>query len=133
EPLEPLLDVPSEQSRPPAVVLEDEHADVPCLAIAARREADRPGALGSAAQRVDDRLELPGRPPPEAGECDVQGLSWNDADVAQLLSLPAREFVEDAVAQAQREKEPDSFIAAHASGRGHASSSRLPVRSARRR
>ena len=69
----------------------------------------------------------------EKRERDVQVLSRYDPDARELLALPALDLVEDVVGQAQREKEPEPFIAAHASGGVHAASSRLPVRSARRR
>ena len=48
----------------------------------------------------------------EKGERDVQVLSRHDPDTAELLPLPALDLVEHVVGQAQREKEPESFIPA---------------------
>src|SRR3954452_14697770 len=133
ETFQTVLDVVGEHSRSPSAVLEDEHADAPRLAVAAPREPDLPPPSRSFAQRVDHRLELPGRPVTEERERDVQVLSANRTDILQLLALPVLDRVEHVVGQAERKEEPEPFIAAHASGRSHAASSRLPVRSARRR
>src|SRR4029079_5117501 len=116
-----------------ALVLEDEHADASRLAIATRNETDLPRPGGCFAQRQDDRVDLAGRPMPEKRERDVQVLSRDDPNACELRTLPPLDLVEDAVGQAQREEEREPFIATHASGRGHADSLRLPVRSARRR
>ena len=126
-------DLPGEQSRVLSLVLEDEHAGAPRLAVAHGRETDLPRSRRSVPQRNDDRLELACRPVAEEGERDVQVLSWHDTDVPQMLPLPALDLVQDVVGQAEREEEPEPFITAHASGRAHADSSRLPIRSARRR
>lgn len=133
EALQPLLDVTRQLRRPPFGVLEDQHADAPCLAVANRREADFPCPRSSVTQSADDRPELARRPMPEKHERDMQVISWNDPNADELLALPAFDLVEDAVGQAKREEEPELVIAAHASGGGYAASSRLPIRSARRR
>ena len=87
----------------------------------------RNAPTGTVAVRYADR------PAPEKRERDVQMLSWDDSNADELFALPALDLVEDFIGQAQREEEPELFIAAHASERGYDGSSRLPVRSARRR
>ena len=133
EALQPLLHVTREERRPRFVVLEDQHADAPCLAVPTRREADLAGPCRSVAQGVDDRSELARGPVPEKRERDVQMISWHDPNTDELLALPPSDLVEHVVGQAKREEEPELIIAAHASGGRYAPSSRLPVRSARRR
>src|SRR4051812_45318847 len=133
EALQPLLNVPGEQRRVASVFLEDEHADTARLAVANRRESDLTRAARGVPQCADDRLELACGAVTEERQRDVQVLSRHDADADQPLTLPPRDPVEDGVGQAQREEEPDLFIAAHASARSHAAWSRLPVRSARSR
>src|SRR5690349_10927752 len=114
--LEPLLDVVCEQARAAAPVLEDEHAHASRLAVASGCEADLACPSSRVAERADDRLELPGGAVPEEGERDVQVLAPHETDVRQLLALPALDLVEGVVRQAQREEEPEPFIAAHATG-----------------
>jgi hypothetical protein len=61
---------------------------------------------GGLAQRTDDRVELAGWPVAEERERDMQVFTRDDADIPQLLALPALDLVEDAAGQTQREKEP---------------------------
>jgi hypothetical protein len=106
KPLEPLLEIAGEPSCVPFFVLEHEHADASRFAVANGREMDLPRAGGCLPQRIDDRVELAGRPPAEEGERDVHMLARDDTDVPELLPLPALDLVEDVVGQAQGEEEP---------------------------
>src|SRR5689334_2229218 len=102
EPLQPLLDVPREQRSPSPVVLEDEHADAPRLAVAHRREPDLPRSRGGLTQNADDRFELAGGPVTEERQRDVQVRAGHDAAAGQMLALPGLDGVEDVVRKAQR-------------------------------
>jgi len=103
---QPVLDVPGEQRRMTAGVLEDEHADTPRLAIAARCETDLSRAGRSVAQCLEDRVELAGRTMPEERKRDMQVLPRDDANARELRVLPPLDVVEHVVGQAEREEEP---------------------------
>src|SRR5579859_6041680 len=131
--LESLVEVARERCRAASVVLQREHADAPCLAVVERCELDRARFGSRVPHRFDDRIELAGLPLPEERERDVQVLARHDPDGRQLVALPILDLVESPIGEAQGEKEANPSIAAHASPPRHASSSRLPSKSARRR
>jgi hypothetical protein len=114
EALQPSLDVPGEPSRAAPLIFEDEHADASRLAIPRGRETNFGRPAGSIAQRTGDRLDLSRRPVPEEGEGDMQVFARHHTHARQLLALPVADLVEDVVGQAQREEEPEPFIATHA-------------------
>jgi hypothetical protein len=97
EKLQTLLHVAGQKRRRPSVVLEDEHADAPRLAIPSGRESDLSRGPRGIAQRLDDRVELTRRPVAEERERDVQVLASDEPYVPELLPLPVLELVEDGV------------------------------------
>ena len=123
EAVEPLLKVLGKDARTPFFVLQNEHPDAPRLAVANRGETDLRDPDHRLTERLDDRVEISGRPVPEKRKGDVQVLAPNEPDVPQLVALPALDLPEDVIGHAQGEKEAEPFIAVHASAGSHASSS----------
>src|SRR5262245_52309704 len=88
ERLQPLLKPLCERGCPPALVIEDEHADAAGLAVAHRGEhGTAPGVLDRDPERLCDRLELPRGPRAEEREGDVQVPARDDAP-CEMRRLP---------------------------------------------
>ena len=125
EPLEPALDIVRESCSVPPGIVEDDHPDAARLAIPHGREPNVRRAASRSPQRTDDRIELRRRAMPEERERDVQVVARENANLVQFSTLPALELLESVVGQAQGEKEPQPFIAAHARGGRWTAPSRL--------
>jgi hypothetical protein len=108
EALEALPDGFCQLCAAPVLVVEDDHADAPCLPVAARFEQEGTGTGRRLAQRCCDRLDVGCRTAPEEGEGDVEVLPGNEAytrALGQLLVLPRHEPAERLVRQAQSDEE----------------------------
>src|SRR5262245_3396318 len=132
ERLEARVQVCCEPVRIAPVLLEDEHADAPRLAVAGHPEGRLFDPRGCVTERLGDVGELPNRARAEEGQRDVQFRARDDSS-AQLGSLPALELVERAVGKAKAAEESEAIMASDASRRAHTASSRFCVRSVRSR
>ena len=116
ERLQTRLQVVGERRARARLVVEDEHADAPGLAVARTARA-RTGSAPAAAPRSASTIgvELAAGPAAEERERDVQVLAAaTTADAApSALALPARRAASsDVVGQPEREEEAEPLIAA---------------------
>ena len=113
EPLETTLQPAGEGRRPPARIVEDEHADGAGLAVAHGLEVERirPGCL--LAERMQDGLERAPWPSAQEGERGVEALdgACGTLPSAEVLLDPANELRDDVVGKLEREEEPETVIA----------------------
>src|SRR5438128_8545102 len=136
QPLEPPVEVVGERDRPSALVVEDEHADAPRLAVAGDGESGAPGGRGRLPELAGDRGDIRGGSAPEEGQGDVEVRPDDAADAVSFGKRPAApgdEAVEDVVGETQGAEEPDRRIAPHATDRIHTRSCRSCVRRRRTR
>jgi len=130
--LEPLLQFPRDSGCAVVLVLEDEHADASRLAVPEGSERRSRRTLGARSQRVDDGGQISPRSRAEERERDVEIPSRDDPP-GEVLSLPTDDPIECAGGQREAAEESKAIMAADASGVIHTPSSRLCVRSVRRR
>ena len=96
-------------------VVEDEHRDAPGFAIAARREHDLARVPCGCPECGRNCGKLDGGSMAEEGERDVEMLARDDPAVAELLSLPGFDPVEDVVGKTKAAEETKALIALDAS------------------
>ena len=110
---EPRMDVSRKERRPPAIVVQDDHADVACLPVPARPERERLGHDGSGQAKLGgDPPDVPGRSVAEEREGGVQVLARDCAGaVSNLARLPGDDAVECLFGKSESAKEPQTFTA----------------------
>src|SRR5205823_12816961 len=94
EPLQALVEIDRQTRCPAALVLANEHADAPRLAIALDLERRGRGGAGGHSKLGGNRLELPHGPVAQEGERDVELLGAEHVDpvgTPERVGLPARE------------------------------------------
>ena len=110
QPLEPPVEVVGERDRAAVLVVEDEHAHAPRLAVAGDREPGGPGGRGCLSKLAGDRRNLGSRAPAEERKREVEVCTDNTADTSPLrkrLTAPGDEAVEDDVRETKGAEEPD--------------------------
>src|SRR5215210_563188 len=110
EPLEPRLDVVCEGGRSVPLVVEDEHADAPCLAVAAQHEARRDGGAGGGVELARRELDVIGGPAAEERDGDVQVVAGDDA-AAEAIGLPGGQAAGEVVGKPDAEEEAETLTA----------------------
>src|SRR5437763_6137327 len=118
EPLQALVEIDRQTRCPAALVLANEHADAPCLAIALDLERRGRGSAGGRSQLGGNRLELPHGPVAQEGERDVELLGAEHADpvgTPECVGLPAPERLDRPAGQEQGAEQAQAFTATDSS------------------
>ena len=108
EALETELHALGEGRRSAARIVEDEHADRACLAVAHGCQQERLGCSCLPAEHGHDPLELAARPRAEESEGDVEALDGSSA--RKVLLAPGHKLDDDVLRELEREEEPDPVI-----------------------
>src|SRR5882724_489237 len=127
------LQVLGETGRLAAEIAQLQHPDAPGLPVALRHQPDRARGSGGLAQCAENRLELRHRTVPEEGQRDVQVVPSDRPACPDVLGLPLLQRVERLDREAEAAEQARAFTALHASGEGHADSSRVCCKSRRTR
>src|SRR5437588_356360 len=136
EPVETPVEVVGERSRAAVLVVEDEHADTPRLAVAGDGEPSGPGGRGGLPKLTGDGGDVAGRTAAQESKRDVEVGSDDPANASPLrkrADAPGDEAVENVVGKPQGAEEPDRRIAPNATGRIHTRSCRSCARRRRTR
>src|SRR5437764_233173 len=114
QPLEPPMEVVRERAGAASLVLEDEHADAPGLAVPRDGEASGLGGRGGFLKCAGDRRNLLSAPAAQERQRDVEVRADDGAHASPLrkrVPPPRDEAVEDLVGKTESAEEPERRIA----------------------
>ena len=118
--LQPLGEARCQAPALACLVLQDDHADAPSLAVALWGEDDFAGRSSRIPKSAGDSLELRGGPGAEEGERDVEMLARDDSPAAKVFGLPTAEGVQHGIREPKGTEETQAVTAPDGTGRAHA-------------